>query len=596
MREVLSQRAFHDQLASLLEGQDAVALRLLLHAMADECHPQEREAFVDRVRRRLDNDRSGDSGENLDTSLDMLEGALEAAKKEAEDEAPFIDDDDDVLGPFRDVMPLVDTVLQRIGDRLERGSADAALDAYETTWTLLDYEDEFGRGPRLEEYDPDVAREHAARYLRAVYCAVALDERPVALCEAAERVRRSGFPRHPRTLYVGLGEIVDVGESALKEWDATLARLVGELDQRFDVLGDAWLREATQARGGVEAMADLATRDGMRRPLAWLDWAGMAVNGGDDAQVMSVCHAAQHIFPQGAWIWAELADMTVPVAALHDPALSVRLRYAAFLADPAMDRLLELWEGVEDPADRDAWIMDAADQLMEGDSGSVETQVLPRDVPGGELIKAPRYWHDASAPAALGYLLAGRWDAARELAEQAEPLGWSGGNNARSVVFLYALVALSARAGAEPGPTVAALWKTVLASRGLRRGGLARGHVLPNGELVPLWAGDDGEALAQRYRNAVEEMLTRRPLSAAEAQEWMTWCMETAKSRCDGIVVNKHRGAYERAARAIVACYETARARGEAHRGQGFVQEFKAKYPRHSAFQRALREAMARSS
>lgn len=231
MREVLSQRAFHDQLASLLEGQDAVALRLLLHAMADECHPQEREAFVDRVRRRLDNDRSGDSGEDLDTSLDMLEGALEAAKKEAEDEAPFIDDDDDVLGPFRDVMPLVDTVLQRIGDRLERGSADAALDAYETTWTLLDYEDEFGRGPRLEEYDPDVAREHAARYLRAVYCAVALDERPVALCEAAERVRRSGFPRHPRTMYVGLGEIVDVGESALKEWDATLTRLVGELDR-----------------------------------------------------------------------------------------------------------------------------------------------------------------------------------------------------------------------------------------------------------------------------------------------------------------------------------------------------------------------------
>ncbi|MFP4649292.1 MAG: hypothetical protein ACLFMS_08930 [Halorhodospira sp.] len=198
----------------------------------------------------------------------------------------------------------------------------------------------------------------------------------------------------------------------------------------------------------------------------------------------------------------------------------------------------------------------------------------------------------ASAPAALAALLAGRWDRAAALAQEADSLGWSGGTNARSVVFVYALVALSSADGAEPGPVTTELWSATVAAGAALRAGMTTTHELPNGEQVPQRHRPSPEALNQGYRTALTQALAHRPLSAEEAEAWLTWCMETAAARCEGIVGRQHRGAYPRAASAVAACHETACARGQPRVGEQLVERMRSQYPRHSAFQRALREAL----
>lgn len=73
----------------------------------------------------------------------------------------------------------------------------------------------------------------------------------------------------------------------------------------------------------------------------------------------------------------------------------------------------------------------------------------------------------------------------------------------------------------------------------------------------------------------------------------MEWCLQIAEAWCKLIVGNKHRSAYPRAASVIAACFETAVARGERVAGDRLVQQVQQRYSRHSAFRRALREAMA---
>ena len=117
-------------------------------------------------------------------------------------------------------------------------------------------------------------------------------------------------------------------------------------------------------------------------------------------------------------------------------------------------------------------------------------------------------------------------------------------------------------------------------------------HELPNGKQVPQRERPSPEALDQGYRTALTQALAHRPLSAEEAEAWLTWCMETAAARCEGIVGRQHRGAYPRAASAVAACHETACARGQPRVGEQLVERMRSQYPRHSAFQRALREAL----
>jgi hypothetical protein len=65
---------------------------------------------------------------------------------------------------------------------------------------------------------------------------------------------------------------------------------------------------------------------------------------------------------------------------------------------------------------------------------------------------------------------------------------------------------------------------------------------------------------------------------------WLEWCLSIASKRVDAIVGGQHRGSYNKAAMLIGACAETLRARGDIAQADAFIQQARARFPRHRSF------------
>ena len=597
MPQPITRQALHAQLEELIADEDADALRALLHAMADECHPRERTALLERIRRNRTNATDHPQASDLDGVITELQRALAIAKDEADRDPPHPDEEEDWLGPFADVMPQVHDVLECIGSELTHGRAEVARSAYERVWDLLDIEDGFGRGPALEAEDRSMAREHAARYLRSVYLACPLETRIRALAEAAERVRFvRGFSPLPRGRYVSLREIAEAGSDPLPEWTETLTEVTSVFAEGADALGDFWLREATQASQGLSGMEALAERDGVVRPLAWLDAMGMAVNQEQPERARGIWHRAEAVFAPGAPVLADLADLAMGPFAQSAPELLPRVRSAAFIADPSPERLLELWQALPTREDRTTRLTEAAEHLASGRQGSPSdaASARPPVTDPRRLAFPPPGEFPETEPAALAFLFAGEWDRAAALVPARERPGADADRRTRPAVFVHALTALSLAGRGHPGGAIQSLLTKTLAG-GLPP--LARHtHELPNGDPIGQRARPDPATFAVRYVEAVQESLADRPLSADERDVWMARCRQTAIEQCERVVTSKRRREYPQAAAAIAAVYEAARACGEQEDGEDLVCQARSRHSGYPAFQRALREALAETS
>jgi hypothetical protein len=69
---------------------------------------------------------------------------------------------------------------------------------------------------------------------------------------------------------------------------------------------------------------------------------------------------------------------------------------------------------------------------------------------------------------------------------------------------------------------------------------------------------------------------------------YLKWCRDEIGRRVDAIVSNQHRGSYHKAAGLLVAMAETLADRGEKQDGMGFIEKYKNKYSRHTAFKREV--------
>ena len=65
--------------------------------------------------------------------------------------------------------------------------------------------------------------------------------------------------------------------------------------------------------------------------------------------------------------------------------------------------------------------------------------------------------------------------------------------------------------------------------------------------------------------------------------------------RVDAIVSNQHRGSYHKAAGLMVAMAETLANREERQDGMDFIDKYKNKYPRHTAFKSEFTQAVQTS-
>ena len=81
-----------------------------------------------------------------------------------------------------------------------------------------------------------------------------------------------------------------------------------------------------------------------------------------------------------------------------------------------------------------------------------------------------------------------------------------------------------------------------------------------------------------------------KELSDEEYREYLSWCKSQIKLRVDAIVGGGKRKSYEKASALIVAMGEVLMANYGELTGINYIREFKLAYPRHSAFQKCLRD------
>jgi len=554
----LSRRRLHQQLEACTSALDAAALRRILHGLAEGWHPAERAGFLDRVRSlATPADTAATAPDELLRQIDALrEEARDAQDSDPAEYPPPDWDEEDALGPFEDLIPQAEHLLDMAAERLAEGDAATAAAAYDALLELFELEDDYGRGIGPEDFQPAQVREHAALHARAAYLAASPHERSPRLLDAARHWARHGIAP-------SLAEIAEAGRAAPAGWPACLDELAAALRTEHDPLADAWLREAIAERQGLPGMVALARASGAERPLAWLDWVRLAVRAGEDAAAVAACLEAFGVLgPHAGSVTAQLADSAAPAARrLGDTAALRRMRREAALARPSPGRLAALREACPEPAVRRAELWEVGRALETERNGKL---------------------------AALAYVLAGDWQRAWSMAEDANALGWSSPDNPQGLMVACVVAGVLGEDVAAAGSVGNQLWRQAL-------------PLEPPSLPLPPWrggtaAGDgaDREWGPERLADLVAASFRELALANGEVVAWVQGCRRMAAERARAIVSRKHRGAYDRAALALAACRRAAEQAGDAERAAACLESLRREFPRHVAFQRALQDALGR--
>ncbi len=586
---MLTKNDFHQMIHDLLAPLSAEQLRLIIERWAEETHPSQRQTFVERLRHhgRVEEALIGPSTVDRDTlpaRLAEMRARLVAIAR-AEPEWDDVEDEEG-CGPFEPIMADLFDLLEVAGAFLREDDADpqSARDTYEAIWEMVDIENDYGHSPSLDEVDDAITREHVARYLGAVYTITAYEYRVATLLEAASRVGLSGRVSALTVHYVTLQEIAGIATAPLPGWEAFLDRLVTGLQTPRTVLELAWLREALASRQGLEGIATMARQAGATIPRLWLDWVDGAVRKGDLPQASLAWQEAQAHFSRGAGVWHEFAAYFQKDPGWLELPEAMDIAFEALLTNPRPQWLLALHDASPEGSTRyrrfreaAAWLGAVAQKGGVDDGGGRGTSKARADLLGDRLFRMDTWLVRPASYAPWGSIAALAWCLSGEVREaqallpsRPDWLGWSLGDSPSAALFACLPTLLTARPVQEIGPASHAMWQQLIATR----------------------PGDDDPAIADRLNQAMWQAVQLSPLSFDEGKALLLWGCNTAAERCHAIVSGLHRKAYPRAATCVALCRETAIATGQPAMGENLVRAVRKRYPRHTAFQRALDEVL----
>ena len=84
--------------------------------------------------------------------------------------------------------------------------------------------------------------------------------------------------------------------------------------------------------------------------------------------------------------------------------------------------------------------------------------------------------------------------------------------------------------------------------------------------------------------------LTLKKLSDEDYKKYFNWCLKEIEDRVEAILRGQHRGSYYKISSLIVAMAKAIKSQKDKTGAIQFIQEYKGKYPRHTAFRGCLRE------
>lgn len=461
------------------------------------------------------------------------------------------------------------------------GGLDLAREAYGHLLNVLLLEQEDGAfcGPAAPEemLQTDVA-EAKARYLRALYETTAAPERAARLAaEVAALHYVGGAIRLSRVAETRRDDLPDL-DDFLPGWIELVAAGEGLLGTEGRLL----LTEAVELQRGSGGLAELAREPGRDQPELFLAWVDALAREGRDEDAAAACREAlERLEPLGE-VRARIAERLVPLAARQgDGDAVLEARRAAWRASPSTQRLLELVDT--------ATALAVVEEVL-----ATEADLVGQRGAGG---------NDRLACELL--LLAGRVEPALAFLRAAAPLGWSSRSHPGPIVVPYLLVAGSGGpAPAPPGQEGGSLLAEQF--EGIDNHGWCYPAAFFDPQLDEVLSESGADDPKRRFSAIPREelllsarlasrLVLQQPLAESDRERWLAAGQAAVEERAAAVVGGKHRGAYEHAARLVVACAEAiALAEGD-RRGAAFVADIGGRYPRHYAFRAELDRAVGAS-
>jgi hypothetical protein len=571
MEQQLSLKAFWDAVEQRLAVCSAEELRAVVRALARATPAAQRRAFLETMQPVAAISAvvpPAPAPEEVLVDIAALADELQAAMETAEDCDEYHEEDN--LGPYAEFVAPLAALFDRAAAVFFAGNMTLARTAYRNLFKTLTYEDDYGRGVRAEHLSDATISEACARYLRAVYETESPADRAAALFAAMLQVCTWRPGARPR-----LDDIIQLSPQALPDQEQFFLDWIAFLRTQSEPEADAWLREAVRLSQGTAGLESLARTEGVQRPHAYLDWCAALAAEDEHHAVLAAAHEALRVLPRPLPIRAAVADYLCAAAThLHDTAALRLGRWEAFVAQPTLARLLDVWEVTPAGPERTRQMSQAAQHIQDtlsnppGEGADVWTDTIERPVWPNKTVLAH------------AYLLAGDWDAAYRLAVPEQVLGWSSSHNTQGLVVSCFLVKMS---GVSPGqlpPNLTQLWY----------------WELQNSTGFVSWYGTDaGEAsLLLRLQQAYAECLPEVALTRDQHAALLAWCLDVVRRRVDAIVSNQHRGSYDKAALLLTACTEVLRLLSKAQEARALLNDVRQQFRRHHAFQAELQAAVQR--
>jgi len=455
-----------------------------------------------------------------------------------------------------------DNFLVEARELLLNGGYKQAKEAYSRLFEILEKGEEPGHLPgdrnSFDMLEVDI-EEHLALYLRAIYLDSPPSERQANLFETINEYNYLARD-------IGLEDIINALDTDLPDFDLFLNGWVKFLEDQNKIKVGRLLREAVVLQGGVDAIAVLARKNAELYPRAYLDWINALGEEGGAEAVIAVAREGLATIPKDYVVRAEVAEIISRYGEkLNDNYLKLEGYKESFYSDPSISYLLDLYgiaiecdclETIQNQAEQRLW------ELFKQDRGHVDYSYHHADLSSAYLSDNILY---------RALVLGGRYIELFELCKGKGSLGWSGGNNPKPFFVTFTMYLLSGN-----GTHLKVTEKQL------------------NNLMTGSFYGLDNEQ-ATKYKKIIS--LTSRSIELTEEQEeyYLKWCTKEIGKRVDGIVANQYRSSYYKAADLLVAMAETFTNRGEKQKGANFIEKYRSKYPKHSAFKRELTQSMNES-
>ncbi|MFE8604056.1 hypothetical protein [Archangium violaceum] len=570
--EKLTLKDFREAVDARLADLSPEELRALLRLLASRVPSSERLSFLHFLRAPLDpSAHAALHSHALLEDISELARSLPDKAREWEDIWP----ENDSLGPYAEFLEPLTSLFQRAQEASERGQHPLARDAYRALFSLLEYTDDQGRGPRPEHLSHVDFPEARARYLRAVYFTTPPEQRSPLLLEEMCSLRQL-LSRAHRPL---VQEWLDISSEPLPDFDLFLRDWSSLLRQQEGPDADAWLREAIRLSQGTRGLRELAFSEPSRHPRAFVDLLSALEREGPPLAVLTTAQESLAVLPSSLPLRATVATFLASAAErLGQPDTVRSARWEAFVSQPTLSRLLDLRDTFPSESEREPLLRRAARHL--------ESVLQQPHAPSGSMAALPGAEDSLDVPAhvdrrllAHAWLLAHDWEAAHVLAAKENALGWTFGDNPQGLVVPAFLVLLSGQSLSRLPRNVDALWRQALES-GTRAGAWYSGGARHD------------EALGERLARAYADALPAISLEPAERERLLEWCLELARKRSSTIVSRQYRRSYGKAAQLLTAAAEVLWLHGEQARGNLLLAGFREGFRRHRAFQAELDAAV----